>query len=101
MFVGTPRGFAGVFPGKEGGIQQGILKGEVSLYSRQVWISLYCKYKQKLSVVIQLIQNQTGGRRYSDTSPYSIPRIQVFTSLAPYSQTVGFLLRTPWLAKQA
>jgi hypothetical protein len=29
--------------------------------------------KQKLSVVIQLFPNQTGGQRYSDTSPFSIP----------------------------
>jgi hypothetical protein len=27
-----------------------------------------------LSVVIQLIPNQTGGQRYSDASPFSIPR---------------------------
>jgi hypothetical protein len=37
--------------------------------------------QKKLSVVIQLIPNrQTGGQRYSDTSPFSIPRIQSGTT---------------------
>jgi hypothetical protein len=40
---------------------QGILKGEVSLYHwPPVW--LVCKYKQKLSVVIQLIPIQSNRR---------------------------------------
>jgi hypothetical protein len=57
---------------------QGILKWEVSLYHWPfvwlVWISLFCKWKQKLSVVIQLIPNQSNrGQQYSDTSPFSIP----------------------------
>ncbi len=45
---------------------QGILNGEVSLYHWPpvwlVWISLFCKYKQKLSVFIQLIPNQSNRR---------------------------------------
>ncbi len=45
---------------------QGILKGEVSLYRWPpvwlVWISLFCKQKQNLSVVIQLIPNQSNRR---------------------------------------
>ncbi len=45
---------------------QGILKEEVSLYCWPpvwlVWITLFCKYKQKLSVVIQLILNQSNRR---------------------------------------
>ncbi len=45
---------------------QGILKGKVSLYHWPpvwlVWISLFCKEKQKLSVVIQLIPNQSNRR---------------------------------------
>jgi len=44
----------------------GILKGEVSLYHWPpvwlVWISLFCKWKQKMSVVIQLIPNQSNWR---------------------------------------
>ncbi len=43
-----------------------ILKGEVSLYCWPpvwpVWISLFCKSKQLLSVVIQLIPNQSSRR---------------------------------------
>ncbi len=55
-----------------------MLKGEVSLYCWPPvwlgWISLFCKWKQKLSVFIQLIPNsQTGVQWYSDTSPFSIP----------------------------
>ncbi len=45
---------------------QGMLKGEVSLYHWppiwMVWISLLCKLKQKLSVVIQLIPNKSNRR---------------------------------------
>jgi hypothetical protein len=45
---------------------QGILKGEVSLYRWPpvwlLWISLFCKYKQKLSDVIQPIPNQSNRR---------------------------------------
>ncbi len=48
------------------GEMQGILKGEVSLFHWPpvwlVWISLFCKQKQKLSVVIQLIPNQSNRR---------------------------------------
>ena len=46
--------------------EQEILKGEVSLYCWPpvwlVWISLFCKLKQKLSVVLQLIPNQSNRR---------------------------------------
>jgi hypothetical protein len=38
---------------------------------------------------------QTGGQWYSDTSPFSIPWIQVLASLALSSQAVRSLLRTP------
>ncbi len=45
---------------------QGILNGKVSQYSwPPVWlvcISLFCKQKQKLSVVLQLIPNQSNWR---------------------------------------
>jgi len=47
-------------------IFQGTLKGEVSLYRwPPVWpvrISLFCKQKQKLSIVIQLIPNLSNKR---------------------------------------
>ncbi len=43
-----------------------ILKGDVSLYHWPpvwlIWISLFCKWIQKLSGVIQLIPNQTNRR---------------------------------------
>ncbi len=59
---------------------QGPLKGEVLLYSWPpvwpVWISLFCKQKQKFSVVTQhswYQPGQKGGQWYSDTSPFSIP----------------------------
>ncbi len=45
---------------------QGMLKWEVSLYHWPpvwlVWINLFCKQKQKMSVVIQLIPNQSNRR---------------------------------------
>ncbi len=45
---------------------QGMLKGEVSLYCWPpvwlVWICLFCTQKQKFSVVIQLIPNQSNRR---------------------------------------
>ncbi len=55
-----------------------ILKGEVSLYRWPcvwlVWIHLFCKQKQKISVAIQLIPNQSNRRSMvCDTSPFSIP----------------------------
>jgi hypothetical protein len=44
----------------------------------------------------RLIQTgQTGGIWYSDTSPFSIPWIQVLAGLALSSQAVRSLLRTP------
>ncbi len=55
-------------PGADGfePLNQGILKGDVSLYCWPpvwlVWMSLFCKWKQKLSVVIQLIPNQSNRR---------------------------------------
>ncbi len=62
-------------------LEQGILKGEVSMYSWPpvwlVWNQLYdycnfCFYLQN-----RLLQtNQTGGQRYSDTSPFSIPWLE-------------------------
>ncbi len=57
---------------------QGILKGEVSLYCRPsvwlVWIQLYDKWQICFYFQNRLIQtSQTGGQWYSDTSPFSIP----------------------------
>jgi hypothetical protein len=47
-------------------LQQRILKGEILLYCWPpvwlVWISLFWNYKQKLSVIIQLIPNQSNRR---------------------------------------
>ncbi len=55
---------------------QGILKVEVSLYHWPpvwlVWISLFCKENCQLSYN-WFQTSQTGGQRYSDTYPFSIP----------------------------
>ncbi len=54
----------GVYVGGGGVCVEGILKGELSLYCRPivllVWISQFCK--KKLSVVTQLITNQSNKR---------------------------------------
>ena len=69
--------FSVIFPQRHW-LNQGILKGEVSLYRWPpvwlVWNQLYetdnfCFYLQN-----SLIQtSQTGGQQYSDTSPFSVP----------------------------
>ncbi len=84
----------GCIPWKKGGIQQGILKGEVSLY----WFGIGCMTTDNFCFYLQnrLIQtSQTGGQLYSDTSPW----IQFLASLAPPSQTAESLLRTHCPAK--
>ncbi len=58
--------------------EQGILKGEASLYHWPpvwlVWNQLYDNWQLLLYLLNILIQtSQTGGQRYSDTSPRSIP----------------------------
>jgi hypothetical protein len=57
---------------------QGILKGEVSLYHYLLvdWFGISCMTTDNFCSYLQniLIQtSQTGGQRYSDTSPFSIP----------------------------
>jgi len=59
-------------------LEQGLLKGEVSLYSWPpvwlVWISPFCKWNQYFRLSYNWFQtSQTGGQRYSDTSPISFP----------------------------
>ncbi len=61
-----------------GMFEQGILKGEVSLYHWPpvwlVWNSLFCKWKQKLSVIIHLNPNQSNRRSTVQWYfPFSIP----------------------------
>ncbi len=63
---------------------QGILKGEVSLYLWPpvwlVWISLFCKLKQKLSVVVWLIPNQSKRRSTVQWYfPFCIPCLLITT----------------------
>ncbi len=60
------------------GPNQGILKGEVSLYCWPpvwlVWNQLYDNWNFCFYLQNRLIQtSQTGGQWYSDTSPFSIP----------------------------
>ncbi len=66
---------------------------EVSLYCWPpvwlVWISLFCKWKQKLSVVIQLIPNQSNRRSTVQWSPFSIP----------WSNTLAFCTKL-WITLQ-
>jgi hypothetical protein len=56
---------------------QGILKGEVSLYHwPPVWFGLVCfanKNKKCQLSCSQFQTSQTGGQWYSDNSPFSIP----------------------------
>ncbi len=57
---------------------QGILKGEVSLSIDLLfdWFGISCTTTDNFCFYLQnrLIQtSQTGGKRYSDTSPFSIP----------------------------
>jgi hypothetical protein len=57
---------------------QGILKGEVSLYHWPpvwlVWISLLCKKKKNFQLSYSWFQtSQTGGQWYSDTSLFVFP----------------------------
>jgi hypothetical protein len=56
---------------------QGILKGGESLYRwPPVWLGLVCfAYKNKNCLLSYswFQTSQTGGQRYSDTSPFSIP----------------------------
>ncbi len=62
-------------------IGQGMLKGEVSLYSVDLlfdWFRISCMTTDNFCFYLQnrLIQtSQTGGQWYSDTSPFSIPWI--------------------------
>ncbi len=59
-------------------LEQGILKGEVSLYHWPpvllVWISIFCKWKQKLSVVIPNQSNRRSTVQWY--SPFGIPRLE-------------------------
>ncbi len=61
-------------------INQGILKGEVSLYHWPpvwlVWNQLYANWNLCFYLQKRLIQtSQTGSQQYSDTSPFSSPCI--------------------------
>ncbi len=63
-------------------INQGILNGEVSLYRWPPvdWFGISCMTTDNICVYLQnrLIQTrQTGGQQYSDTSPFSIPWINL------------------------
>ncbi len=62
--------------------RQGILKGEVSLYCwSPVWqFGISCMKTDKFCFNLQT--SQTGGQRYSDNSPFSIPWSRVWIQLA-------------------
>jgi len=64
-------------------LQQGILKGEASLYHWPpvwlVWNQLYDYWQFLFFFAKQTNPNQsTGGQWYSDTSPFSIPWLQLY-----------------------
>jgi hypothetical protein len=80
---------------------QDILKGEISLYRWPpvwlVWISLFCKLKLKLSVVIQLIPKQSNwqSNRRSMVQRYfplqhSLDKLKNLTNWGPSLQGIFF-----------
>ncbi len=78
---------------------QGILKVEVSLYRWPpvwlVWISLFCIWKQKLSVVIQLIPNQSNRRSMVQWYfPLQYSLIYVSVNLYLFASFLGFAFLT-------
>jgi hypothetical protein len=67
-------------------LDQGILKWEVSLYHwPPVWFGISCMTTGIVCFYLQnrLIQtSQTGGQQYGDTSPFSIPYLDILTNKA-------------------
>jgi len=72
-------------------LNQGILKGEVSLYGwPPVWLAwnqLYDNWQFLFLFAKQVMQ--TGGQQHSDTSPFSIPWLNICQNLAVFNAHFG------------
>ncbi len=83
-----------------GGFEQGILKGEVSLYHWPpvwlVWNQVNDNWQFLFYLQNRLIQtSQTGGQWYSDTPPFSIPCFELDTYQLAYLWVIYLLARVP------